>query len=593
VYIGSDIHLNYTASDDGTLTKILIIATGAINQTTEMGTGVSGSLDIPITNVAEDASIFIKARATDDSGKTTTSDQILFTTQKDTIPPIVNLTSPPGGSMSANTGNPFTVSADVTDNVKVNKVEFTFNGNTVLDTVYPYRTDFTAPSVDVDTSYAGTVKAYDLEGNTTVIDFTIVVKPLLPLPGHYVKRYGDNTFQITPLPSTPARWTTWGPIDLKYYPNILFTAQLATCCGENVPAGSSIYFAYSTDTVSWTPFFSWDLPSHSNGYFDNYVTVPAAAQSAGPVFIAFFSTGGDNKPHNLFTGHVAIQLEGFSSLSPVFRFETGTLSNAVFPFGETEWPNVNSRIRWDLTNFSRLRFTVSGVNTAQTFAQLTIQYFDVSTGFWKYVGGGSGNWVNLKESPAVSSWIDLEPQNRSDVLLRYVVRDGDGIVKGTFGKSIVIELQSSTDFSRLLISKYLYINFGNDNGTKVWTDMPSAETDLTDYSGSSLNAEYRIPASSATQLRIRTQVIAPGATTARLRLKYWNGSSWQSFSESNPEISLATAGEKVSTWTDLPAAAKQNALRIRFFGVGGNFTADPEFITPQFEIRGPLEQRTP
>ncbi len=177
IYAGQTIRVNYTASDEGAIKKVLIIVSGALNLTLDAGESTSGFKDVALPSTLDNGSVVvIKARATDDSGKSTSTPEVSYTIAPDTTPPILILTQPAGGFAEVTEGDRFLVAATATDAVGVAKVELSFNGLTITDTTVPYIRQFITPPVDQDTSIVGTVKAFDIEGNSSQVEFTILVK---------------------------------------------------------------------------------------------------------------------------------------------------------------------------------------------------------------------------------------------------------------------------------------------------------------------------------------------------------------------------------------------------------------------------------
>jgi len=177
IFPGTSINVNYSVSDDGFLTKTLLIVTGAMNETTDLGAPTSGSRVIEVDPAAPvDTALMIKVRTTDDSGKSTNSSELVFTTKLDTTAPSVSFVQPANGSGTVTEGQSFTVSVNAADNVAIDRVEFTFNGNAIADNSTPYETQFTAPAVTQDTVYTGTVTAFDLAGNPKAVNFTMNVQ---------------------------------------------------------------------------------------------------------------------------------------------------------------------------------------------------------------------------------------------------------------------------------------------------------------------------------------------------------------------------------------------------------------------------------
>ena len=96
----------------------------------------------------------------------TPTEQQRPTSKPDKKRPVITITSPEPGSIIT-PDSTFTVTADVTDNVGVVKVGFTFNGNYVNMTEPPYTATFTVPGFVTDGMYMWViVDATDGSGNT-------------------------------------------------------------------------------------------------------------------------------------------------------------------------------------------------------------------------------------------------------------------------------------------------------------------------------------------------------------------------------------------------------------------------------------------
>lgn len=177
IYAGQTIRVNYNASDESAIKKVLIIVSGALNITYDVGQSTSGFKDVALPATLDDGSVVvIKARATDDSNKSTSTPEVSYTIVPDTTPPDITLVQPAGGFAEVTEGDRFLVTAVATDAVGVAKVELSFNGLTITDTTSPYSRQFITPPVDQDTTIVGTVKAFDFEGNSSQVEFTILVK---------------------------------------------------------------------------------------------------------------------------------------------------------------------------------------------------------------------------------------------------------------------------------------------------------------------------------------------------------------------------------------------------------------------------------
>ncbi len=161
--------LTATASDDKAVARVDFLADGVV---VGSDTTAPYSADWASGTAAGDTAQ-ITARATDTAGNATTSAaRTVNVVHPDAVPPTVALTAPADASTLTGT---VTLSADASDNIGVDHVDFLVGGSVV-------GTDSTAPySLDWDSSSAGasatiTARAYDAVGNgTTSAPRTITV----------------------------------------------------------------------------------------------------------------------------------------------------------------------------------------------------------------------------------------------------------------------------------------------------------------------------------------------------------------------------------------------------------------------------------
>ena len=159
---GSSINVSADASDpDGSIKKVEFYS-GSKLLDTETGSPYSF-----VWNNVSAGNYTITAKATDNSGNTTTSDGVSVTvsSSSNSSYPTVNLTSPTQNA-SYKTGSTVTISADASDaDGSVDKVEF-YNGSTLLhtETTSPFIWDWNNVSAG---NYTITAKATDNDGHTT------------------------------------------------------------------------------------------------------------------------------------------------------------------------------------------------------------------------------------------------------------------------------------------------------------------------------------------------------------------------------------------------------------------------------------------
>jgi ELWxxDGT repeat protein len=140
-YLTTDtITFSANASDDSAVTKVEFFANG-----TSIGTAMAAPYTISTTLAAGNYSI--TAKATDDSGQSTTTTPISITVNTPgNVPPTVTLTAPANDATFLTTDS-ITFSADASDDSAVTKVEFFANGNSIgIDTTAPYIITATLPA---------------------------------------------------------------------------------------------------------------------------------------------------------------------------------------------------------------------------------------------------------------------------------------------------------------------------------------------------------------------------------------------------------------------------------------------------------------
>ncbi|MBL7738170.1 MAG: hypothetical protein JNK14_03055 [Chitinophagaceae bacterium] len=106
----------------------------------------------------------LTARARDAAGNTTTSAEVIVTVNNDITPPSVNITAPAAGSVSGT----INVSANASDNVGVNGVQFLLNGANLgaEDNTAPYTVSWNT-LMETSGNYTLTARARDAAGNLT------------------------------------------------------------------------------------------------------------------------------------------------------------------------------------------------------------------------------------------------------------------------------------------------------------------------------------------------------------------------------------------------------------------------------------------
>lgn len=86
----------------------------------------------------------------------------------------------------------------------------------------------------------------------------------------------------------------------------------------------------------------------------------------------------------------------------------------------------------------------------------------------------------------------------------------------------------------------------------------------------------------ASQVRFSANVVTAGAPATDLRVQYsTDQTTWTNLTGTS--VNISTTGLKVSTFTNLPAGAKQDVF-LRVAGIG-NGSADPRFALMSLQIK--------
>jgi hypothetical protein len=161
------ITVNANATDDGSISNVEFFANGT-------PIGSDSTFRYSITTTLAAGTYSLTARATDNTGLTTTSSGVTITVNPPpNQPPTVTLTSP-ANSAAFTTADTITFSADATDDNGVARVEFFSHGSLIgaADTTAPYSVTATLPAG----SHVITAKATDNGGlSTTSAGITITV----------------------------------------------------------------------------------------------------------------------------------------------------------------------------------------------------------------------------------------------------------------------------------------------------------------------------------------------------------------------------------------------------------------------------------
>ncbi|MDQ4124525.1 MAG: DNRLRE domain-containing protein [Actinomycetota bacterium] len=162
--VAGSVKITADASDDRRVDKVELLKDGVV-----LATDTSAPYETTWnTTTADNGVRTLTARATDDAGNVTTSAPVSVTVEN-SAPPATNVTSPLGGATVKGT---LTVSANATDDVGVERVEFYFDGNRIglPDTAAPYSVSWNTldPAQPAfDGAHELTTRAYDTHGQMT------------------------------------------------------------------------------------------------------------------------------------------------------------------------------------------------------------------------------------------------------------------------------------------------------------------------------------------------------------------------------------------------------------------------------------------
>lgn len=172
-----------TAFDESGLLRLEIVAAGALTgHAAALPTGApTATLEGAFTlgHVTQPGQITLTARAYDVYRQVTTS-TLTIQTGPDPIAPVLVAHQPADGAR-VTAGSAVTLAAEFTDNVRVERVQFQWNGQTRTFLGFPVgllEWTVTAPAVTGATSVPVTVTATDTYGNVGTATFTLVVEPL-------------------------------------------------------------------------------------------------------------------------------------------------------------------------------------------------------------------------------------------------------------------------------------------------------------------------------------------------------------------------------------------------------------------------------
>jgi hypothetical protein len=112
-----------------------------------------------------------------------------------------------------------------------------------------------------------------------------------------------------------------------------------------------------------------------------------------------------------------------------------------------------------------------------------------------------------------------------------------------------------------------------------WTNQPAATTELYGFTRN----RTKVDLTAANQCRFLSNVSVQGAASSQLRVQYsMDQSTWIDLPGTT--ISTGTTGLQVSTFTNLPAGAKQDVF-LRVVGQNGDGNADPAYGSMSLQVK--------
>jgi hypothetical protein len=168
------------AVDSTGLSEVRITLSGGIEDVHTFSPGgtasyqVSRSYAVPL--VPAQFFVDVVVRAVDALGKVTETAPRRVAIFEDLEGPVFGAVEPPEGA-EFSAGDPVSISAEVTDDLRVAQVSFAFGGQTFVDDEAPYEWTVPAPAVEEPTDLPITIEATDAVGNASTFVRTVRVDP--------------------------------------------------------------------------------------------------------------------------------------------------------------------------------------------------------------------------------------------------------------------------------------------------------------------------------------------------------------------------------------------------------------------------------
>ncbi len=237
---GDVMPVSVTATDDVAVevVELLLDGTGA---GTDFGKPYSFALSVPVGATQ----VTLGARATDYGDNVGLAEELVLTVLPDTDAPVITGVTPAAGTPFTS-GDPMTLSAEVTDNVSVTAVTFTVGDRTFVDAGAPYSVEIATPPVFDPANVEIRVEAVDPSANVGSAVLTVAVDPLAdlepPAPRFLSPGDGDAVEPGVPV-----------AVNIQITDNAFIDGYTLSVDGEVIGSEFLIGQSVFTDAVTLTP----------------------------------------------------------------------------------------------------------------------------------------------------------------------------------------------------------------------------------------------------------------------------------------------------------------------------------------------------
>lgn len=259
---------------------------------------------------------------------------------RDRVAPVVGTITPAAGAVvGANTT--LLVTAEVTDDVAVGVVHFSFAGQTISDSVAPYEASFTVPGPLVPTAYTLGVEAVDTSGNRASATRALTVSP-----------DGDFVPPAVTLTGCPAA-------EDRFVPGIAVSVPFTATDAEGVVSYTLLVRGVVVQTVaitsagSVTAALSWTPPAgyEAGGAYELRVEARDAAGNVGFAAVQLRApsgtllTGTQNLGASLNGQVVTLATGTFTVTAPLALAELNLVTGAKLTAAQTLDVDVTGEMR--------------------------------------------------------------------------------------------------------------------------------------------------------------------------------------------------------------------------------------------------------